>query len=340
MWIYDKKKKVEKNVKTYMDMEKFPEIKGYDFSKKFDSDKFFKSFINMGFQGSNLGLAINLFKEMIKEKKKGRSELFLSFTGNMISSGNRELITFLVKEKLIDGIVTSAAGIEEDIIKSIKSFHLGSFDVKGKMLFDECVGRIGNIFVPADRYLYLERFLQDLFKEIYKIQKKEDKIFSGHEVIRKISELIEIHKLTKDKKDESFLYWCYKNNIPVFSPTLNDGAIGDISVFFKQKNPDFVIDITKDNHELTRLMMNSEKTSCVVLGGGASKHFLLNAAIFRDGFEKSIYINTAHGFDGSDSGGNQEEAISWAKIKPDAERVKVVCDATIGFPILMAGCLS
>ena len=62
----------------------------------------------------------------------------------------------------------------------------------------------------------------------------------------------------------------------------------------------------------------------------------MNANIFKEGFDYSVYITTAAEFDASDSGGNQEEAITWAKIKPNAPRVKVYCDASIAFPILVA----
>ena len=57
--------------------------------------------------------------------KKNKLKIWMSFTGNMISSGNREIITYLVKNKLVDGITTTAASLEEDIIKCIKPFHLG-----------------------------------------------------------------------------------------------------------------------------------------------------------------------------------------------------------------------
>jgi deoxyhypusine synthase len=35
--------------------------------------------------------------------------------------------------------------------------------------------------------------------------------------------------------EESIYYWCWKNNIPVFSPALTDGAIGDI-IYFQSYN--------------------------------------------------------------------------------------------------------
>jgi deoxyhypusine synthase len=315
-------------------MDRFPEIKGYNFEGHFDFNKFIDSYQCMGFQGSNLGAAFSILSKMLEEKKKNKLAIWLSFTGNMISSGNREIIAYLAKNRLIDGITTTAASLEEDIIKCIKPFHLGTFDIKGEFLLDESIGRIGNILAPMDRYLYFERFFNDFFK---KLIKEFEGIPGTYEVVREMGKYVKEHKLTKKNHEQSFVYWAAKNNIPVFCPGITDGAMGDLTTFFKRRNPKFAIDVTKDNFTLTKILQNTNKAGCIVLGGGIAKHFLLNSAIFREGFDYSIYITTANEYDGSDSGGNQEEAISWAKIKPNASRVKVVADATLIFPLLVAG---
>jgi deoxyhypusine synthase len=337
MSIYQKNPKWKGHLKNYMNMDKFRKIEGYNFDKKFNFRKFIESYTGMGFQGSNLGIAFNLLSNMIEEKKKKKLSIWMSFTGNMISSGNREIIAFLVKNKLIDGITTTAASLEEDIIKCIKPFHLGAFDIKGEFLLDESIGRIGNILAPMDRYLYFERFFNGFFKKLLKESKE---IPGTYEITREMGKHIKNNPLTKENYDKSFLYWASENNIPVFCPGITDGAMGDLTTFFKRKNPKFAIDVTKDNYELTKLLQNTHKAGCIVLGGGIAKHFLLNSAIFREGFDCSVYITTANEYDGSDSGGNQEEAISWAKIKPNASRVKIVADATLIFPILIAGTLA
>lgn len=337
MSIYVKNKKWKGHLKNYMNMDNFPEIKGYNFNATFNFKKFIESYQTMGFQGSNLGIAFNILTKMLQEKKEKKLSIWMSFTGNMISSGNREIITYLVKNKIVDGITTTAASLEEDIIKCIKPFHLGTFDIKGEFLLDESIGRIGNILAPMDRYLYFERFFNDFFK---KLMKEFNSIPSTYEVAREMGKYIKKHALTKKNHNNSFLYWAAKNKIPVFCPGITDGAIGDLSTFFKRKNPKFAIDVTKDNFVLTKLLQNTPKAGCIVLGGGIAKHFLLNSAIFREGFDYSIYITTANEFDGSDSGGNLEEAISWAKIKPNASRVKIVADATLILPLLIAGTIS
>ena len=331
-WIWSKKTGAGNKPRAYLSLDAFPKIQGYNFADDFNARDFLKQYKNMGFQGSNLGIAMEILNEMLKNK----IPIYLSFTGNMISSGNRELITYLVKNNLIKGIVTTASSVEEDIIKCIRPFYLGAFDIKGSYLLENTIGRIGNIFVPANHYLYLERFLNEMLPILYARQKETRNIISSHELSKELGMHIEKNENTKDNHKESFLYWASKNNIPVFVPGITDGTLGDILVFFKRNNKGFAIDSTSDNSRLTQLLMDEEKAGCVILGGGISKHFLLNAAIFRDGFDYSIYLTTSQEFDGSDSGGNQEEAISWAKIKPNARRIKVIADATITFPLLIA----
>ncbi len=56
----------------------------------------------------------------------------------------------------------------------------------------------------------------------------------------------------------------------------------------------------------------------------------------RNGANFSVYINTGHEFDGSDSGASPDEAVSWGKIRVDAKPVKVSVDASIVFPLIVS----
>ena len=104
----------------------------------------------------------------------------------------------------------------------------------------------------------------------------------------------------------------------------------------KQRHPDFVIDITEDTKVITNLAINAEKSGVIILGGGSSKHYILNANIFRDGADYAVYINTGEEYDGSDSGAKIDEAMTWGKVKTNAPNVKVHADATLVFPLLVA----
>ncbi|CAI5983909.1 unnamed protein product [Closterium sp. NIES-64] len=78
------------------------------------------------------------------------------------------------------------------------------------------------------------------------------------------------------------------------------------------------------------------RTGVIILGGGLPKHHICNANMMRNGADYAVYINTANEFDGSDSGARPDEAVSWGKIRVEAKAVKVFCNATIAFPLLVA----
>ena len=71
-------------------------------------------------------------------------------------------------------------------------------------------------------------------------------------------------------------------------------------------------------------------------GAGVAKHHICNANLMRNGADFSVFINTAQEFDCSDSGAAPDEAVSWGKIRPEAQSVKVCCDASIAFPLLLS----
>lgn len=310
---------------NYELLEGWPEVRGYDFEKPFDIQEFLAAFESTGIQASNLGRAIRVTNEMISSK----AAIFLGCTSNMGSSGVRDIIAYLVKHRHIHAIVMTAGGIEEDAIKALKPFVMGTFDVQGAHLARRAVGRIGNIFAPYERYLLFERFMDPLIARAYALQQEQDRPLTPSEFIHLIGLAV--------SDERSILHWTSRNNIPVFCPALTDGAIGDLLVFARQRWSDFAIDIAGDSYRMFRLVLEQELAGAIFLGGGVSKHYIMNASIFRDGLDYAVYLTTAQEFDGSDSGGNPEEAVSWGKIKVNAPRVKVVCDASIAFPLLVAG---
>ena len=300
------------------------EIKGPNPEKE-SFEEFIKrnGFEQIGFQATHLGKAIKIWKEIEKNREKTR--VFLGYTSNMISSGLRETICYLVKNKKIDVIVTTAGGVEEDFIKCLKPFILGDWNLDGKTLREKGINRIGNIFVPNDRYIEFEKYMMEFFEKFDRL--------TPSEFCYELGKFMEEKNLPK--KEESILYWAYKNNIPVFCPALTDGSIGDMLYFYQKNGGKLEIDISPDIVKLNDLAIEAKKTAVIVLGGSLPKHAIINANLFREGADYAIYITTSYPYDGSLSGATSEEAISWGKIQKEAKHIDIYGDATIIFPILV-----
>jgi deoxyhypusine synthase len=135
-----------------------------------------------------------------------------------------------------------------------------------------------------------------------------------------------IWRLGKEINDErSVCYWAYKNKIPMFCPALTDGSLGDMLYFhtFRSSPQQLRIDLVEDIRRINTIAVRAKRAGMIVLGGGVVKHHIANACLMRNGAESAVYINTAQEFDGSDAGARPDEAVSWGKIKPNAEAVKV-----------------
>ncbi|MFS7973976.1 Deoxyhypusine synthase [Helianthus anomalus] len=395
-------------------------INGYDFNKGVDYSQILKSLLSTGFQASNLGDAIQTVNQMLdwrlsheqvtedcSDEEKNptyresvKCKIFLGFTSNLISSGVRDVIRYLVQHHMVEVIVTTAGGIEEDLIKCLGDTYRGDFSLPGAALRSKGLNRIGNLLVPNDNYCKFEDWIIPIFDQMLIEQNTQHVLWTPSKVIARLGKEI--------NNESSYLYWAYKNDIPVFCPGLTDGSLGDMLYFHSFRNPGLVVDIVQvfintaqefdgsdsgarpdeavswgkirasaksvkndipvfcpgltdgslgdmlyfhsfrnpglvvDIVQDIRAMngeavhANPRKTGMIILGGGLPKHHICNANMMRNGADYAVFINTAQEFDGSDSGARPDEAVSWGKIRASAKSVKVHCDATIAFPLLVA----
>lgn len=270
----------------------------------------------------------------------------------MISSGLRETFRYLVQHNCVSAIVTTAGGVEEDLIKCLAPTYHGSFTTAGSTLRSKGLNRIGNLVVPNNNYCAFEDWVVPVLDQMLQEQEDEFKK-TGERYLWTPSKVI--HRLGKAIGNESSVYyWAYKNDIPVFCPALTDGSLGDMLYFhsFKASPLQLNIDIVQDIRRINTMAVRAKRAGMIILGGGIVKHHIANACLMRNGAESAVYINTAQEFDGSDAGARPDEAVSWGKIKSDAESVKVCTylsvtgswltliqvyvEATVAFPLIVA----
>ncbi|XP_015926979.1 probable deoxyhypusine synthase [Parasteatoda tepidariorum] len=321
-------------------------VKGYDFNDGVDYHALLQSYKTSGFQATNFGLAVEEINKMIScrnepftdedvletdpfIKRRTNCSIFLGYTSNMASAGVRDTIRYLVQHKLIDCIVTSAGGVEEDLIKCLAPTILGDFSLDGAELRDKGLNRIGNLLVPNENYCLFENWVIPILDECLEEQHSKNNIWSPSKIITRLGQKI--------GNTESICYWAAKNEIPIFCPALTDGSLGDMMFFHSfRKKPELIVDINQDLRRIHSIALKAVNSGMIILGGGVVKHHICNSNLMRNGADYAVFINTAHEFDGSDSGARPDEAVSWGKIKKSATPVKVYADATLVFPLIVA----
>jgi len=325
-------------------------VRGYDFEQGVDYDAILDAYFRTGYQATALSQAIHEIDRMLdwrlsdeaisaedaddeelsnlEYRQKVRCTIFLGYTSNLVSSGLREVIRYLAQNRMIDCIVTTAGGIEEDFIKCLAPTYVGDFHLNGAALRQHGLNRIGNLLVPNNNYELFENWLLPILDQCVDEQTTLGTVWSPSKLI---------HRLGKEiNHTDSIYYWAYKNQIPVYSPALTDGSLGDMIYFHSYRKSGLILDIVQDLRALNTLAVHAKKTGMIILGGGLVKHHICNANLMRNGADFAVFVNTGQEFDGSDSGASPDEAVSWGKIRRTAQPVKVYADATLVFPLMVA----
>ena len=275
-----------------------------------------------GFTSQKLADATDIVEKMFKNKDCLR---ILSFPACIMATGTRGVIVDMVKNGYIDLIITTCGTLDHDLSRTWKAYYKGDFMMDDEKLRDNEISRLGNVLVPDECYgLVLEEKLAPMFEEIF----KDTLSLSTHEIIDQVGARLD--------NEDSLLYQCHKHNVPVFVPGITDGSFGCQLWMYYQMHRKLRIDLFGDEQMLSEMTDEAKETGAIIIGGGISKHHVIWWNQFRGGLDYAIYLTTAQEFDGSLSGAQIREAVSWGKVKPDAKKMTVEGDATISLPIIMA----
>ncbi|HEW94285.1 deoxyhypusine synthase [Candidatus Geothermarchaeota archaeon] len=280
-----------------------------------------------GFMAKKLGEAYKIVRDMYVNRDE--YTIFLSFPADVVATGLRGVLRSMVKNKMVDIIVTTCGSLDHDLARSFKDYYHGEFYVDDRYLKEHNIHRLGNVFIPIENYgIIIEEkmrvFLDTLYKEGFKS-------IGMYKLIEYLGKFI--------GKEDSLLYWAYRNKIPVIVPGPYDGAVGYQIWIFQQFHKDFKIDLFEDETLISNYVYDAKKAGAIIIGGGISKHHLLWWNQFRGGLDIAIQITTGVEFDGSLTGARLSEAVTWGKVSMTGREVSVWGEATVILPLLIKALL-
>jgi deoxyhypusine synthase len=277
-----------------------------------------------GFQARKLATALDILERMCRDKSCFK---FLSFPAAIVATGCRGVLKEFIKRKYCDAIITTCGTLDHDLARSYAPYLSGGeFEMDDVELEKRAVHRLGNVLIPRDNY-------GPLIEQ--KVQQVLLNMFHYGEI--KPSTALLCERLGESIDDESsILFWAAKNEIPVFVPGITDGAVGSQAWLFYQTHREFSLDLLKDEQRLSDIVYSAKKSGALMLGGGISKHHTLWWNQFRGGLDYAVYATSATEYDGSLSGAQVREAISWGKVSMQAKQVTVFGEITTLLPFLIS----
>ncbi|NVM18178.1 MAG: deoxyhypusine synthase family protein [Candidatus Lokiarchaeota archaeon] len=292
-----------------------------------------KSLKNCGFQGRNLGKALDVLYNMVSSKN---ILTVLTLSGAMVPAGMGELICALIEQNLIDIIISTGANVIHDLVDVFTEVghYVGDTNVDDNKLYKLRINRIYDVFLPEDNYLKTEKEILSIIKKIFQQQSIE---ITPSEFLKKLGENI---------NKRCILSIAAKNNIPIFVPALSDSELAlDLIMYSLKEDYEFKFDILGDVMKFAEIIKNYKEHGTLIIGGGVPRNWAQQIFPLLDQIEKmktvgykySVRIHTATEYDGGLSGCTISESKSWGKYSLESKSVSVWCDATIALPILVTG---
>ncbi len=274
-----------------------------------------------------LGKAVEIVSKIFQDED---FTTFLSISGPLVPSGLRQVFVDLIKNEMIDVIVTNGANLVHDLIESMGRRHyMGVEDADDEKLFEKGINRAYDIFIENQVFTELEDYVTGLLN---KIQEDNRQDVSINQLLHDIGMQV--------KDSNSILYNASRKKLPIFCPGLLDSMLG-IPLWMYSKTSELKIDPIKDFELISEIVYEGKKTGAVILGGGTPKHHTQYVNTLRGGLDAAVQISSATPVDGSLSGATLQESISWGKLK--GKRKDMTCtvwgDITIIFPVIIAAVL-
>ena len=256
--------------------------------------------------------------------------IILTIAGSTQAAGCLQLYRDLVKYNMVDVIVaTGASIIDMDLFEGLGNKHyIGSSKADDNILREEFIDRIYDTFISEDDLKQVDNFIAEFANKI------SDTTMSSREFLNKLG----WHLRTSN----SLVQECYKEDVPIFCPALNDSAAGIGLLMHQTNNPDshLVIDSIKDLRELTYLKVEMQNTGLFMVGGGVPKNFAQDIVVAAESIghrvpmhQYAIQLTVADVRDGACSSSTLDEASSWGKVN-NSNTQMVYGEATSTLPII------
>ncbi|MES2730626.1 MAG: deoxyhypusine synthase [Bacteroidota bacterium] len=290
----------------------------------------------MAFQARNLSRGAKIFNMMQADKD---CAVYLTLAGSLISAGLKKVVVDLIKNNMVDAIVSTGANIvDQDFFEALGFKHyIGTqFGIDDQELRELMIDRIYDTFIDEEDL----RICDDVIGQICETLPK--KAYSSREFIKEMGRFLEENDQYADFREESIVYQCYKKGVPIFVPAFSDCSAGFGLVHHQWHNPEhhLSIDSAKDFLEITKTKLANPESGLFMIGGGVPKNFVQDIVVACDILEKeaamhkyAVQITVADERDGALSGSTLKEACSWGKVDTVYEQM-IWAEATIAMPIV------
>ncbi|HYO09399.1 MAG TPA: deoxyhypusine synthase [Tepidisphaeraceae bacterium] len=294
---------------------------------------------HMAFSARDLHRAADIYDMMLRDTECG---VILTLAGSLISAGLKKVIVDMIRNNMVDAIVSTGANIvDQDFFEALGFKHYVAEEKLKSGLYDgelreHALDRIYDTLIDEEELRICDETTQKVFEEM------EPGQHSSRVFIRALGEHLE--KNGGPKTPDSIVYECYKRDVPIFVPAFSDCSAGFGLVAHlvnRGDGPRASWDGGKDFYELTQLKIKNPTTGLLMIGGGVPKNFTQDIVVCAEVLghdapmhKYAIQVTVADVRDGALSSSTLKEASSWGKVDTVYEQM-VFSEATLAVPLIV-----
>ncbi|MFZ9219489.1 MAG: 1,9-bis(guanidino)-5-aza-nonane synthase, partial [Candidatus Fonsibacter ubiquis] len=297
----------------------------------FDARPIIDAMSKMSFTSRETANAAQIYNEMLNDKN---CTIFLTLAGSTSAAGCMKVYADLVKNNMVDAIVSTGASIVDmDFFEALGFKHYqGSQFQNDNVLREHYIDRIYDTYIDEDQLQACDKTVGEIADQL------EARPYTSREFIREMGKYLTRHS----KKKESLIQLAYENDVPIFCPAFTDSSAGFGLVMHQERNPKkhLTIDSIRDFRELTEIKIKSKTSGLLMIGGGVPKNYIQDTVICAELLGKevdmhkyAIQITVADVRDGACSSSTLKEASSWGKVDTAREQM-VFAEATSVIPLI------
>lgn len=287
---------------------------------------------DMAFSARDLARAAKIYNLMLADKN---CSVILTLAGSLFSAGLKKVVVDLVRNNMVDAIVsTGAIIVDQDFFEGLgfKHYKGTPHGIDDNDLRALHIDRIYDTYIDEDEL----RVCDDTTRRI--ADALDPRPYSSREFIEEMGKYLSKHGKTKD----SVVLAAYEKRVPVFVPAFSDCSAGFGMIAHQWNNPEkhMSLDSAKDFLELTKLKVEARDTGLLMIGGGVPKNFTQDTVVAADilGEEApmhkyAVQVTVADVRDGALSSSTLKEACSWGKVETTSEQM-VFSEATLALPLI------
>jgi deoxyhypusine synthase len=218
-----------------------------------------------GFGAKQLAEAHRIWLDMLDDN----STIYLCGTGNLITSGMRRLIAYVIKNRFVDVIVMSGTVLYHDIHEILGRNHYQAHPTMNDEDLDASeVLRVGDVIASREEYQEADEWIGSIINQL-----ELSRAYSGREFLNLLG-----RELSEIAHEDGILTSAYKSRIPVYCPDLlgSELAIGVARAKFEKKIQ-IMFDSTQDTMEMMAIAQKTRHSGVISLGSMNSMN-LINMA--------------------------------------------------------------